>query len=93
MEDGKCPVGDWVLGHHASSIPYIKTKQMNLLIMPINIFVDFRSREGAFILFLIDHPRHKKTRALFAIEYYQKYGLRFDIFWLGIATEFKNKNK
>lgn len=64
---------------------------MSFLIMPINIFVDFRSREGAFILFLIDGPRSKKARALFTFEYYQKYGLRFDIFWLGIATEFKNK--
>ena len=61
---------------------------MKLLLMPINIFVDFRNREGAFILFLIDDT--KKARALFTIEYYQKHGLRFDIFWLGIATEFKN---
>ena len=62
---------------------------MKTLIMPINIFIDLRSREGAFILFLIDNT--KKARALFTIEYYQKYGLRFDIFWLGLFTEFKEK--
>jgi len=65
---------------------------MSPLIMPINIFFDFRNREGAFILFLIDSSNSKKARALFTIEYYQKYGLRFDIFWLGLATEFKNKD-
>lgn len=68
-------------------------KLMFCLIMPINIFIDLRSREGAIILFLIDSPKHKKARALFTIEYYQKYGLRFDIFWLGLATEFKEKKK
>ena len=64
-----------------------------LLIMPINIFIDLRSREGAFILFLIDGGRARKARALFTFEYYQEYGLRFDLFWMGLATEFKTKKQ
>jgi hypothetical protein len=54
--------------------------------MPINIFLDFKRRDGAFILFLIDNS--KKARALFSIEYYQEHGWKFDIFWLGLKLEF-----
>jgi hypothetical protein len=64
-----------------------------LLIMPINIFIDLRNKEGGFILFLIDGSSAKKARALFTLEYYYKYGLRFDLFWMGLATELKTKKQ